>query len=104
MNIVIIDERQGDVITDEIADALATAEVVLKIEADGHVTVENGGVVPTKRLTTTATFFVAPHRDVISAEKSRQADRDREAKLISEQSTQSEDPMIKVRRAFGYKT
>lgn len=98
-HILIIDERQGNVITDDIQEKIDAAHIVLVIQPDNHVELrKNSGKVGVIGL-----YERAPHRDEISAEKSKEADRRREAALVErEAATSTDSAMTKVRRALGH--
>jgi hypothetical protein len=94
MQVVIVDERHGDCLTDDMKTAIDGAGTVFYIEADGNVRVTSK-----KKVTTKAIFFTAKHRDQVSAEKSDKAAREREA-ARTEADKNAEDPMVRATRVW----
>lgn len=94
MKIVVIDERQGDVLRQDAKNHSNNCDLRLTIEADGHVK-----VVSNTSYDIDVHFFQAVHRDVISAEKSRKADERREEEKVKND-VASEDAMTKGTRVW----
>jgi hypothetical protein len=100
MKITIIDERQGNCMTDEIAARLVEADIRLVIDPDNTVRVQNrkGETVCN---VASCEYIVLPHRDQISGEISAAAYE----KLISEREEREraigvQDPIKMMLRAW----
>lgn len=97
--ILILDERNGNVIEDAVQAKIDNASIVLVIQPDNHVEVRKS----MGKFAYDGEFVRLPHRDEISAAKSRENDRRREAKLIEREAAGRVDSaMTKARRALGH--
>lgn len=77
MEVLVIDRRNGNIITDNLKQGIDASDCVIYIDPDGHVETVMRDDIKTVRVK--ASFAQAKHRDEISADKSRRADAAREA-------------------------
>lgn len=111
MKILIIDERKGNAITDEIKDKIFESDIHLTIQPDGHVNIhvdpgmtyierrrdeEDGG----NGFGFEAEFVQVPHRDEISGAKSASRDLERESRRNAVDRS-AEPAMAKAKRALA---
>lgn len=96
MKILILDERKGNSITDEIDKKIKEADIALVINSDNTVSrapYSHGGDSSMMATVVTSEFVQVPHRDEISAEESRQAGFKRQAKSDAESSKVASHPV-----------
>jgi hypothetical protein len=97
MKVLVVDQRNGDVVTDDIKLGVQNADCVLYIQADGHVKVEMREDIKTVRIE--GAFIRSPGRDEISAAHSRVANSLREQKRDEE--AKAQDPEMTAQKQFA---